>query len=354
MPKTWYKIVIAVIAIILLIVLLGFAILVFSEYFPEDRETLTIDGQSAKTLNTGKSINIITYNLGYLSLDNTQDFFMDGGKGVRPLNATNVTKNLAAVKSFIENQDADIYLFQEVDINSKRSYKINEYSGLKESFDGTATFAYMFNSLYIPYPIFNTVGHVESGVMTLNKYNVKEATRIALPSAYSWPKRAVMYKNCLLEQRIEIEDSDKELVIYNIHLDAYGKEEGKTEQLDILVSHMNEEYEKGNYVIAGGDFNQTFPDVDTEKFPITDTKNFVPTQISKDYLPEGWKFVTDVEKPTSRLLNEEYSGSYDNTQLYIIDGYIISPNIESQSVETIENNFSYSDHQPVKIKIKLK
>jgi endonuclease/exonuclease/phosphatase family metal-dependent hydrolase len=117
---------------------------------------------------------------------------------------------------------------------------------------------------------------------------------------------------------------------------------------------MKAEYEKGNYVIAGGDFNQTFPDVDTEKFPIIDTKNFVPTQISKDYLPDGWSFVTDYDKPTSRLLNEVYSGNYDNTQLYIIDGYIISPNIECKSVETIENNFSYSDHQPVKIKIKLK
>lgn len=354
MPKTWYKVVIIIISIILAVFLLGFAVLVFSEYFPEDREALNIDGKSTKTLKRDEEIKFITYNLGYLSLDNTQDFFMDGGKGVRPKNATNVTKNLAAVKNFIENQNADIYLFQEVDTNAKRSYKINEYEGLKSAFEGTATFAYMFNSLYIPYPIPDTVGHVESGVVTLNKFNVKEATRVSVPSAYSWPKRAVMYKNCLLEQRIQIEDTDKELVVYNIHLDAYGKKDGKTEQLDVLVNLMKAEYEKGNYVIAGGDFNQTFPDVNTEKFPIMDTKNFVPTQISKDYLPEGWNFVTDVDKPSSRLLNEEYSGSYENTQLYVIDGYIISPNIEKIGVATIENNFSYSDHHPVKIKIKLK
>jgi len=327
MPKTWYKVVIAIILVILFVFLIGFCILVFSEYFPEERETLSVDGESKKELEIGKSFNIITYNLGYLSLDNTQDFFMDGGKNVR---------------------------FQEVDTKAKRSYNINEYEGIKSAFDGTASFAYMFNSLYIPYPIFDTVGHVESGVVTLNKYNVKEATRVSLPSAYGWPKRAVMYKNCLLEQRINIKDSEKELVVYNIHLDAYGKKNGKTEQLDRLKGLMEEEYKKGNYVIAGGDFNQTFPDVNIEKFPIIDTKNFVPTQISKDYLSEGWNFVTDNSKPTSRLLNEEYSGNYDNTQLYIIDGYILSPNIEKRSVEVIENNFSYSDHQPVKIRIKLK
>ena len=55
MPKTWYKVVIAIVSIILVIFLLGFSILVFSEYFPEDRETLSIDGQSTKTLKSGET-----------------------------------------------------------------------------------------------------------------------------------------------------------------------------------------------------------------------------------------------------------------------------------------------------------
>ncbi len=354
MPKVWYKVVIVVVSVILVVFLALFGVLVLNEYFPEDREELTIDGESAKTLEIGKDINIVTYNLGYLSLDNTQDFFMDGGKNVRPKSATNVTKNLAAVKNFMDTQNADIYMFQEVDLNAKRSYWTNEYAGLKEDFKGTATYAPMFKSLYIPYPIFNTVGHVESGLVTLNEYEINSATRVAVPNSIKWPKRAVMYKNCALEERIKIKDSDKEFVIYNIHLDAYGTENKKTEQLDVLMEDMKAEYEKGNYVIAGGDFNQTFPDVDMEKFPIIDSSHYVPATIPKDYLPQGWRFAVDYTKPTSRLLNEEYSGNYDNTQLYIIDGYILSPNIEFGSVETIENNFSYSDHHPVSLKIKLK
>ena len=80
---------------------------------------MQIEGESTKTLKIGETAKIITYNLGYLSLDNTQDFFMDGGKSVRPQNATNVTKNLAAIKNFMQIQDADIYLFQEVDTKQK-------------------------------------------------------------------------------------------------------------------------------------------------------------------------------------------------------------------------------------------
>lgn len=354
MPKTWYKVLIIIISVIFAILFIGFSALVLSEYFPEDRENVNVEGNGNKTIKVGDTTNIITYNLGYLSLDNTQDFFMDGGKNVRPKSASNVTKNLAAIKNFMDNQDADIYLFQEVDTNAKRSYKINEYNEIKKDFEGTSTFAYMFKSLYIPYPIYSPVGHVESGLATLNKYATKEATRIALPSAFSWPKRAVMYKNCAVEHKIALEGSDKELVVYNLHLDAYGKDGGKSEQLDVLMEDMKAEYEKGNYVIAGGDFNQTFPGVDKELFPILDTKYYNPTQIPDDYLPEGWSFAIDKDSPTSRLLNEVYSGNYDNTQLYIIDGFIISPNIECKSVETIENNFSYSDHHPVKIQIKLK
>ncbi len=58
MPKVWYKVVIAIISIILLIFLLGFCILVFSEYFPEDRESLNVEGESTKELEIDKSINI--------------------------------------------------------------------------------------------------------------------------------------------------------------------------------------------------------------------------------------------------------------------------------------------------------
>ena len=84
-----------------------------------------------------------------------------------------------------------------------------------------------------------------------------------------------------------------------------------------------------------------------------DISHFSPTKLNHDDIPDGWKFVTDYTKPTSRLLNEVYSGTYEDTQLYIIDGFIVGPNIEIMNVEVIENNFLYSDHQPVKLEMKL-
>ena len=340
--------------ILLVLFIIGIGILIIFEYKPKNREILKIEGSSSKILELDKQINIITYNLGYLSLDSSQDFFMDGGKGVMPKDDTNVNKNLKAVKEFIKLQNADIYFLQEVDTNSKRSYYINEYDFLKEEFDGTSSFAYMFKSLFIPYPIFNPVGHVESGNATLNKYDVISSNRIALPSAYKFPKRVVMYKNPILEERIRISNTDSELILYNVHLDAYGVKDGKAKQLDVLIKNMQKEVAKGNYVVAGGDFNQTFPKTDFKKYPLISTDNFFPSLLNDEYLPRNMRFVTDYSKPSSRLLNKPFSGNYEDTQLYIIDGYIVGPNIEVLKVETIDNNFAYSDHHPVEMHIKLK
>lgn len=39
---------------------------------------------------------------------------------------------------------------------------------------------------------------------------------------------------------------------------------------------------------------------------------------------------------------------------YTIDGFIVSPNVEVTSVETLDAGFAYSDHNPVKLQVKLK
>lgn len=350
--NTLQKIIIGIFIFILLVLVLGFATLMITEYMPEDVEELKIDGKATKTLKQDEEIKLLTYNLGYLSLDSTQDFFMDGGKNVMPKTASNVNKNLAALQNLIENEDADIYLFQEVDYKAKRSYNMNQYEGLKKDFKGEATYAFYHKCLYIPYPILNPVGHVEGGMAILNKFS-SMATRVALPSAYSWPMRAVMFKRCLMVERMKIDESDKELVLINLHLEAYDDGNTRLEQLEILKKLMIDEYNKGNYVIAGGDFNQKFPVVDNSIYPVLDDSHFSAATIPEDFLPEKWQYAVDGSKPTSRLLNETYSGNYDNTQLYVIDGYILSPNIELKSVETIENAFSYSDHQPVRLSVKL-
>jgi endonuclease/exonuclease/phosphatase family metal-dependent hydrolase len=38
----------------------------------------------------------------------------------------------------------------------------------------------------------------------------------------------------------------------------------------------------------------------------------------------------------------------------IIDFFVVSPNVEILSVKTLGNNFAWSDHQPVLMKVRLR
>lgn len=52
-------------------------------------------------------------------------------------------------------------------------------------------------------------------------------------------------------------DGGRELVLYNLHLSAYTSDGTiATEQLSLLLRDMQREYEKGNWCVAGGDFNK--------------------------------------------------------------------------------------------------
>ena len=117
---------------------------------------------------------------------------------------------------------------------------------------------------------------------------------------------------------------------------------------------MQEEYAKGNYVIAGGDFNSMLPSVDINKYPLQFTEYFQPAMIEASLLPDGWQYITDDSVPTSRLLNHPYDAQQpDNNQYYVIDGFILSPNVTLEQVETLDYQFQYSDHNPVQIQVTL-
>ena len=92
-----------------------------------------------------------------------------------------------------------------------------------------------------------------------------QAQRQSLPVPFKWPIRVANLKRCLLVERFTVADSGRELVLINLHLEAYDDGEGKAAQTKMLREFLQAEYEKGNYVIAGGDFNQTFPGPDAIK-----------------------------------------------------------------------------------------
>lgn len=320
-----------------------------TEYRPEDVEPVEVAAAARRdNVRVSEMLKVVTFNTGYAALSRDEDFFMDGGKKSRPDSKAVVESNMSGILSALSQQDADIYLLQEVDQNSHRSYYVNEAAYYQHGLSLNAAYAYNYKCDFVPIP-WPPIGKVASGLQTLTTLNVTGATRESLPVPFSWPMRVANLKRCLLIERVPVEGTDKELVIINLHLEAYDDGEGKEAQTKQLMSIIEAEYRNGNYVIAGGDFNQTFEGAD--QYPVLNASGWQPGKVLNSALPKGFRYVFDASSPTCRLLDKPYDGDRKNSQMYVIDGFIVSDNLKVNHVETVDMNFKNSDHNPVALQV---
>lgn len=352
--KKALKIVLSILGIILLAAAALVLWLSVTEFKPGDVMDVKIEANSeidGVSPFLDDEISIVSWNIGYAGLGEDSDFFMDGGENVSAADQDTVTASLLGIYKtlYSAEEPSTIFMLQEVDQNSSRTYSKDEsdFLGIHNS-----AYALNYSCKFVPYPL-PPIGKVNSGLLTTTIYDIDSADRISLPCPFDWPVSMANLKRCLLVSYLPISGSDSKLVIVNLHLEAYDDGEGKIAQTKQLREFIQSEYEKGNYVIAGGDFNQIFPG-GTDAYPNTHPELWEPGIITEDIMPEGWTLAYDLETPSCRLLNQPYDPSdTENTQHYVIDGFILSPNVELVSVNTLDEGFVYSDHNPVKLNVKL-
>lgn len=347
--------------IVILVILLGIAGLLgwltMTEFSPNPIEPLEpLSNQAAAVLPQEASLDLLSWNIGYAGLGAGSDFIMDGGQNVRSADESTVRRYLKEIEAVAKSGEYDLVILQEVDTDSARAFSIDQASRLAF---GTSYHALNFSCPFVPNPktlLYDPIGKVNSGLLTSSNYRIDKAERISLPCPFTWPLRIANLKRCLLVSYLPIEGSDAQLVLINLHLEAYDDGEGKLAQTKQLQEFIESEYQKGNYVIAGGDFNQVFPR-SLERYPNNHPDLWAPGVLEETMLPEeaGWMFVSDSKTPTCRLLNQPYDPADTvNTQYYVIDGFIISPNVQLELVETLDLGFENSDHNPVHLRVVLR
>ena len=329
-------------------------VLTVTEYKPADVEKVSLNGSAQKRLHAEDTIDIISWNIGFGALGDNADFFMDGGSMVKPSAKERVQENLDAITGFLAEEDADLVLLQEVDEKSTHSYYLDERSMLALGLERAGLsyencLAYNFKTLFVPYPI-PPIGREQAGQVTFSAYPSSDAQRISLPCPFSYPVRLANLKRCLLVNRIPVEGSGRELVVINLHLEAYDDGSGKEAQTRMLVQLFEEEMEKGNYVIAGGDFNQTLDTVDLSKYPLQGEELWQPGVIDTSAF-ENVQCLMDERVPSCRSLNRPYDSEDPDFQYYVLDGYLLSGNLTVKSLETVDLGFVNADHNPVRLQV---
>ena len=352
--KKAIRVILIVLLVLVLLIAAFFAYLTATQLNPE-KEPAELTGSTANsvlTVHEGDSISVMSWNVGYAALGEESDFFMDGGTQTRPESSKIIDKNLSGISNEITQTGADFTILQEVDSGSTRSYGVMETDFLTQSGAIANAYTRNYKCAFVPFP-WPPLGNVSSGLLTLSGADIASAQRVALPSPFKWPVSTANLKRCLLVSRIPLEGSEHELVLVNLHLEAYDDGAGKAAQTKVLTEFLQSEYDKGNYVIAGGDFNQTFPG-GLDSYPIKDAELWTPGTLDATTLPgDGWQFAYDVETPTCRLLNQPYDPASEATQYYVIDGFILSPNVMVSAVQTLDKGFQFSDHNPVLLNVQL-
>jgi endonuclease/exonuclease/phosphatase family metal-dependent hydrolase len=349
--KSIKRILKVLLATIILIVIAFIGIIVYaviSDYKPKEKEIIST-AEKVEVLTDTMDISLLTWNIGYCGMDMNMDFFYDGGTKVFTPEPVCV-KNLSEVVNFLKkNNTNDFILIQEVDKNSKRSYHINEYDSLSRALKNYyPSFAKNYDVFFVPVPPATPMGKVLSGITTFSKYQTSSSIRYTFPGEYGFPKQLFMLDRCFLVNRYPLSNG-KELIIINTHNEAFDPGQIRKAQMAYLRDFLLNEYKNGNYVITGGDWNQNPPEFKPD-FPLNKpdmTQMVIPT----DYLPAEWKWVYDNTTPSERNVLTIYDPSSTTTNIF--DFFLISPNIMKVSVEGIQLNFENSDHNPVKIKLKL-
>ena len=350
------KVVLAVIAALLLAAACYLCYVIFTYSRLEDNIVLETEGEgSGSCVSAGTTYTAVTQNLGFGAYTTDFTFFMDGGTESRAASEESVISCIEAGVEEALSFSPDFILFQEIDTDSTRSFHIDEKELIISMVDGYSyDSAVNYHSAYLMYPLTEPHGASNSVIMTLSSYDITSALRRSLPISTSFSKFLDL-ERCYSVSRIPV-DNGKELVVYNVHMSAYGgSPEIRTQQMTMLFEDMQSEYENGNYCLCGGDFNHDFTGTSAYDLNGSGAGDFdwaqpFPEELLPDCLYRACDYSGELTGSCRNCDIPYEPGNYT----IIVDGFILSENISADEVTVVDTGFVYSDHNPVVLSFTLK
>ena len=296
---------------------------------------------------TGKTYRIMTYNVGFGAYLPEYSFFMDGGKYSWAKDEESVLAAISGAGELITEINPDFALIQEVDIDGTRSYHINELQLLNQFIKGYYyDFAQNYDSPFLFFPPWQPHGANKAGIVTYSKSEITDTMRRSFPISKSFSK-LIDLDRCYSISRIPLKDGETSLCLYNVHLSAYEKKGNiREEQLAMLMEDMRSDYQNGNYVICGGDFNHDLKAASDAEATVS-----WAYPLPRESLPEGFSLPLDSlgNKEETHNSSRNADAPYDPATAYTVtlDGIIISDNIKAVSYDCPDLGYRFSDHDPV-------
>lgn len=270
---------------------------------------------------------IVTYNIGYLS-GMTNNLPVAKSKEL-------FDENLQKVLRETKKINPDIISFQEIDYDASRSYHVNQEEEIADLGYAFRAKTVNWDERYLPFPywpISTHFGKVVSGQSIISKYPLKEQERIVLPRVANAP----FYRNAFylerLAQVVKVVLNGKDVILINIHLEAFEKET-RVQQFQEVLKIFNQ-YSNKYPTILLGDFNSRARD-----------ENAIVQQIFA---------MKDIGNAAFNMNNPGNTFNTKNPYERIDYIFYTKNSIEYISGKVLNEFEQASDHLPVEMKFKLK
>lgn len=322
------------------LVIAGGAVMANRLHVPAVVEAARVTGAAPPPADRGARLSLVSWNIGYAGMGAEADFVMDGGSQMRPTSAGLVDRNLSLIVKELGALGADIYLVQEAAKPSWNTWRRDVLTPLEQALPGhQSMFGADVNTRWVP-PPFN----VRVGNAILSRLPIEAAERRGLPlePTFTWGLFRKGYRMHIV--RI---GGPKGWVIVNIHLSTFDTPQDNVRERQVaeVIRFAEAEYARGAHVVVGGDWNLRLADTE---FPHRSAPEhlFWVRSFPKDLLPEGWTLAADPRVPSVRGAHAPYSAGQNFT--LVIDGFLVSPNVAVESVQTRDLGFAFTDHHPVR------
>ncbi|MCU0525473.1 MAG: endonuclease/exonuclease/phosphatase family protein [Elainella sp. Prado103] len=211
----------------------------------------TLSGASSD--NSGGTFTLIAYNIGYLSgLANAAG----ENRSIMPTPEL-FARNLKVALSALQAEDPDLIALQEIDLQAKRSYNLNQVAALAQPLGlPEAAIAINWDKNYVPFPLWpisEQFGRTVAGQAILSRFPIQSSERIVLEPVASQPFYYRAFYLDRLAQVAEIAINGQSLIVINVHLEAFD-EPTRTRQTQV-VKDLAERYATNYPVLLVGDFN---------------------------------------------------------------------------------------------------
>ncbi len=296
----------------------------------------------------GERIDLLVWNLGYGGLGAGSDFLADGGTHMFPPSRAAVRENVDGIDRVLAEQSAsaDVIVFEEIAHGGPVNYWVDLKGRIDRRFaDRDSAFFADFQTRLLPWPL-----RLTHGQAIYARHAIAERDVLALP-AEDTAIFGVKRRYASVITRLPIAGQEHGWTIVSVHLAAFDPDAAvRTRQLRELLAWAQSEYARGQHVVLAGDWN--FQLAETH-FPNTTEERFLfwLFPFPQEVLPPGWRIGADASVPSVRTNYQPYVAG----QNYVttIDGLIVSPNVAIESVSNIDLAFRYTDHQPVRARVRI-